>query len=522
MKKFLLPFLTIASVATLIATSCNSQSNSTQEKTDKNSQKPSEISIPKESGGQKQQTPQNPMNKQQPKTENKIPKVQSESGNFSGNELDNFVSSHLDMVSLLKQDLLNEVATSDLKIVYDWKNKKIIKLNKDESLNWKNLGNRSLRNIFDVNIDKTYNMVNDKQPKQENNEKPNDYLRYTAENNQFKLFFKVAKISKGKVTLLSDNTFSIVFEVQKQTTQTVSTPVQIQPKQEINIQIPNPVNISNLKYKSDNYYQAANGKSGKALWEALSKLQKTHLNELKNKDSYKKLPEFYKDSKAFIDLYYEKDNSLLDIYSENPNGKDPYEYKSYQGGDSANTEGKGTNREHLIPQSWFNKNLPMRSDPNFVWPTDIKVNSERADFPHDNVKNVELTTENGSKLGTNILGQKVFEVIDTFKGDVARSYLYFITIYHDNGIYHKETNIFTQTFPNIKAHFLQTYLNWDTKDPVDAFDINRNNETYRVYGLRNPFIDYPNLFENLFSKNPKPFINKGILVSNGSSEILNS
>ncbi|WP_334687332.1 endonuclease [Mycoplasmopsis felis] len=170
------------------------------------------------------------------------------------------------------------------------------------------------------------------------------------------------------------------------------------------------------------------------------------------------------------------------------------------------------NREHVIPQSWFSKVEPLRNDPTFVWPSDIKVNAVRANFPHDDVTNITSTSQNGSKSGTNSLGEKVFEVIDAFKGDIARAYLYFASSYFDKNI-SNGNSILTDVFPNIKEHYLLTYLNWNSKDPVDMFDINRNNETFKETTIRNPFIDYPNLASSLFGQNPKPFENKGVLIN---------
>ncbi|VEU74851.1 Endonuclease I [Mycoplasmopsis citelli] len=262
-------------------------------------------------------------------------------------------------------------------------------------------------------------------------------------------------------------------------------------------------------YDSTNdYYKALEGLSGQNLFNKITQLQTANHKTT----SYDKLPDFYNSSDAFKDKYFEKDNSILDIYSENPSGSDPYVYQIYKT-NGGSKEGDGTNREHLIPQSWFNKQEPIRSDAQFVWPTDIKVNAIRANYPHALVASVSQTTKNGSKLGKHSNKQTVFEPIDAFKGDVARAYLYFAITYNQKNIYNGDTNIFTKNYPHIQNQFLNTYLSWDQSDPVDQFDITRNNAVAKYNGLRNPFIDYPNLIENLFGNNPKPFVNRGILVS---------
>ncbi|MEE3928481.1 endonuclease [Mycoplasmopsis ciconiae] len=272
-------------------------------------------------------------------------------------------------------------------------------------------------------------------------------------------------------------------------------------------------NYNNSKYvydSSNNYYADADGLSGKQLFDKLSEIQQRHLDQI---NSYNDLKNLYINTNAFRDDIYEKDNSLLDIYSENPDGVDPYVYKNYQGGNGVN-EGSGTNREHLIPQSWFNRKEPMRNDAHHVWPTDILVNRQRGNLPHDDVIHLESETKNKSKLGKNKNQEDVFEPVNAFKGDIARAYLYFALTYNNQDIYQNKNNVFKNKFPYIKKDYLQTYLKWNNNDSLDYFDVKRNNEIYKNHsiGLRNPFSDYPDLAENLFGENPKPFIDKGVLV----------
>ncbi|MFV8459442.1 endonuclease [Mycoplasma sp. CR] len=282
---------------------------------------------------------------------------------------------------------------------------------------------------------------------------------------------------------------------------------------------------------SNNYYVAANGKSGLELLDALLNIQKQHLSGVKSGAAgYAYLKEIYDHSEAFKDKYYEKDNSILDIYSENPDGVDPYTYATYAKDkntdeNKVNVENGGMNREHLVPQSWFipsvpnkkekellRKNNTIRNDAQFVFPTDIYVNKIRGNTPHDNVANATQTFQQGSKFGTNSLNTEVMEPLDAFKGDIARAYLYFMLTYRDQNIGFVNSIFKDKTVVKLESHYLNTYLNWDMKDVVDPWDVTRNNEIARLEQMRNPFIDYPNLAENLFGKNPKPFENKGVLV----------
>ncbi|MFV8470485.1 endonuclease [Mycoplasma sp. VS509_3] len=274
-----------------------------------------------------------------------------------------------------------------------------------------------------------------------------------------------------------------------------------------------PINVAAKKYNyiydaNNNYYASANGKKGKDLIEELLRIQKSHLKGI---HGYGSLPGFYNKSKAFRDLFYENDNTMLDVYSENPSGKDPYTYANYNGG-RGGFEGSGMNREHMIPQSWFGKASPMVSDANHIFPTDIKVNGVRSNFAHDYVTSPKVVFKQGSKMGKNNIGLDAMEPLDEFKGDVARAYLYFTATYNDRGLNNMSTSIFTRTFPYIKEHYLATYLEWNKNDQVGPWDVLRNNETAAFQEIRNPFIDYPDLANNIFGSDPKPFVNKGILL----------
>ncbi|MFV8476071.1 endonuclease [Mycoplasma sp. VS403A] len=274
-----------------------------------------------------------------------------------------------------------------------------------------------------------------------------------------------------------------------------------------------PINVAAKKYNyiydaNNNYYASANGKKGKDLIEELLRIQKSHLKGI---HGYGSLPGFYNKSKAFRDLFYENDNTMLDVYSENPSGKDPYTYANYKGG-RGGFEGSGMNREHMIPQSWFGKASPMVSDTNHIFPTDIKVNGVRSNFAHDYVTSPKVVFKQGSKMGKNNIGLDAMEPLDEFKGDVARAYLYFTATYNDRDLNNMSTSIFTRTFPYIKEHYLATYLEWNKNDQVGPWDVLRNNETAAFQEVRNPFIDYPDLANNIFGSDPKPFVNKGILL----------
>ncbi len=213
---------------------------------------------------------------------------------------------------------------------------------------------------------------------------------------------------------------------------------------------------------------------------------------------------------AFRDNFYENDGSLLDLYSENPTGVDPYNYtSSSQQCGNYNSEGDCYNREHLVPQSYFDgfQINPMRNDPFHVVPSDGKVNGDRNNLGFGIVGTANYTSQNGSKRGSmsaspysNFTGI-VFEPIDAFKGDVARAFFYFATRYENsmNDFYNAANATTCQakamfdgsTNKVFSDNFILVLIKWHLDDPVSAIEIAKNNAIYQYQGNRNPFIDNP-------------------------------
>ena len=252
------------------------------------------------------------------------------------------------------------------------------------------------------------------------------------------------------------------------------------------------------------YYNTATG-SGYTLKTQLYNIIKNH-----NDQGYAALWTLYTDT-AFRDNYYENDGSLLDMYSEKPAGPDNYQYTttSQQCG-NYNGEGVCYNREHLVPQSYFDNYAvdPMKNDAFHVVPSDGYVNGQRNNLPFGKVNSPNYTSSNGSKKGSNLnsgysagYSGTVFEPIDEFKGDIARSFFYFATRYENimSNFYNTTNGSTTEAKAMFDGSnnkvFSDTFLNilitWHTNDPVSAKEIGINNRVYQHQGNRNPYIDHP-------------------------------
>jgi len=248
------------------------------------------------------------------------------------------------------------------------------------------------------------------------------------------------------------------------------------------------------------YYNNASGKSCAALKTALTSIITTGHNPKSYSNLWNQYP--ISDIKPRT-IGTGSTNVIYDIYSSKPGGVDPYQFtpNTNQCG-TYNSEGDCYNREHSVPLSWFNGNTGNNgpaTDYLHIYPTDGHVNGKRASFMYGEVASVNTLLQNGSKLGSSAnagFTGLVFEPIDSFKGDVARSFLYFVTRY-ENDMTTFATNVDAaqsfdaSTFPSVKINYLKLMLKWSNLDPVSSKEKARNNAAYTYQGNRNPYIDHP-------------------------------
>lgn len=271
----------------------------------------------------------------------------------------------------------------------------------------------------------------------------------------------------------------------------------------------------------DGYYSSAEGKSGAELKTALYNIIKGHTDF-----GYGGLYTTYVTSDNIV---IDGQNRVYDMYSFKADGTAPYYFtnlasSSQQCGGSYSAEGDCYNREHTMPQSWFNEASPMKNDAHHVVPTDGKVNGIRSNYPHAEVGTASTTTKNGSKLGscsTSGYSGTVFEPIDEFKGDFARMYLYMATRYEDlidgwSGNGSASSILAGNKYPAYKAWYVALLLKWNEQDPVSSKEQVRNEAIYDRQGNRNPFIDNPDYAEMIWGSgtvNPLTFTSTAITAA---------
>ena len=173
-------------------------------------------------------------------------------------------------------------------------------------------------------------------------------------------------------------------------------------------------------------------------------------------------------------------NIIWDIYSDYA-----YECGGTKQGANYSLEGDSYNREHTVPQSWFSEASPMVADCFHVYPTDGKINGIRSNYPYGEVGTVTDTngnpSQNGSKLGSSKLSSysgTVFEPIDEYKGDIARSYFYMAIRYSDklsNWTSGEAQKIFKGSYPYLTNYAMDLFAKWSHEDPVSDKEYIRNN-----------------------------------------------
>ena len=241
------------------------------------------------------------------------------------------------------------------------------------------------------------------------------------------------------------------------------------------------------------YYNSAAGLSGQSLRVALRNIIRPHTTLTYTPGLWN----------AYYTTDVKPNGKLWDMYSDIPGGTPAYEFvlgPTTSGGNqcgsvSPSAEGSCYNREHTWPQSKFVSDTPMQNDLFIVYPTDYYVNNQRGDLPYGKVGTVSHTFTNGSKLGTNAYpgapSGNCYEPLDSFKGDLARTYFYIATCYWTAQDSVKFTTWETAAGLAFKPWAIQMLLEWHHNDPVSQKEINRNNAVFPLQGNRNPFIDHP-------------------------------
>ena len=197
-------------------------------------------------------------------------------------------------------------------------------------------------------------------------------------------------------------------------------------------------------------------------------------------------------------------------------------------------------KEHCYPKSYGFKFAPgattegngylppAGTDLHHLIASDHNNNNAHNNYPYGNVDtsksysvcqdrdSQDVGTDSGLKGYSALEGNSsytVYEPLDEYKGDVARALLYMATRYNaqtdissENPQLHLTDSLSlleTQALGEVGGigfyGELTTMLEWNELDPVDSYEIHRNNLIFNnVQGNRNPYIDHPEWAEIVY------------------------
>jgi endonuclease I len=142
--------------------------------------------------------------------------------------------------------------------------------------------------------------------------------------------------------------------------------------------------------------------------------------------------------------------------------------------------GNTWNREHVWPQSFLgvsadNSTVNAASDLHNLKPSDPSENSSRSNKYYGNTTN-----------------SQTYEPRDAVKGDIARILFYMDVMYDELSL------ISANEGNTYEMGNLDILLEWHVLDPVDDFEIYRNDMIYGYQYNRNPFIDHPEFVDKVY------------------------
>ncbi len=227
---------------------------------------------------------------------------------------------------------------------------------------------------------------------------------------------------------------------------------------------------------------AAGYYTGNNTYELLSSLSASELEDA--------LQMLMKSTHKYISSYSNCRDYAVRTDCENENGKIILLYTSYEATYSqyAGSGSNGWNREHVWPKSLgANNTNGGGADLHHIRPDDYETNADRGNKRFGEVSGGTtsmsvLTDSNGNRVAGGTYNSSYFEPNDNAKGDVARIILYMYVRYASEWGCDSVTEVFQS---------VDVLLEWCALDPVDTWEMGRNEVVYAIQGNRNVFIDYP-------------------------------
>jgi len=268
-----------------------------------------------------------------------------------------------------------------------------------------------------------------------------------------------------------------------------------------------------------NYYQEADGKSSGELKEALYQIISNHITYPYTSSSTDTW-----DIIQLSDQDPENHDNMILVYTGRSQDKGYRDgtgnYSQYENGNG--NQNNSWNREHVWPKShgFPDEDDNAYTDIHNLKPCDRSVNSSRGTKDYDfggseHSEAIECLTDSDS-----------WEPPNSVKGDIARI-LFYMVVRYDPGYDHNNNSfdleLVDYTTPNNNEPILgklSSLIQWHNDDPVDDFEINRNEIIYEFQENRNPFIDHPNLVNFLWGDSVGDTWNENLGLNNLSDKLI--
>ncbi|MBE6976993.1 MAG: hypothetical protein E7439_07405 [Ruminococcaceae bacterium] len=196
----------------------------------------------------------------------------------------------------------------------------------------------------------------------------------------------------------------------------------------------------------------------------------TTFSNVSSSQLYKELQNLMTDSHSFY-TYYDGNKNVRNFYKYTDcMNSDTSKVSLLYRGTTVSSQwdaGSTWNQEHVWPQSYLGGDSKKIGDIMHLRPSNPSENSSRGNKAY----------------GT---GSGQYDPGVSVRGDCARMVLYMSVRWNEN---------LSEVMQN-----LDTLLKWMEEDPVDTWEMGRNDAVQSVTGVRNVFVDYPELAWELFSQ----------------------